>query len=190
MDFSYSPISMEQGIPDIQKQGWLKVRHVPAGLKWHPATDALAGTAAYGKSDNQRKPWSVRFDNLVFDQFLFALGNLKKWMIISASEIQSPDFYENDQYDPHEYHEILRSSESEQPTMVKLNKQKGQKSNPKLIFTEEIQDDNWNLLYAGDNSKSGAGILLDNFGADVYVRQSQKMNFTATQSEIDLVDAT
>ena len=59
------------------------MRHVPAGNQWHSATDQLKGTSVYGKPCGAtcNKEWSVKFDNIKFDQFLFATGDEKKWLI-------------------------------------------------------------------------------------------------------------
>jgi len=31
---------------DLTENGWQLVRHCPAGVNWHPATDRLRGTAS------------------------------------------------------------------------------------------------------------------------------------------------
>jgi len=53
--------------------GWLKVRHVPAGNgAWHPANDNLGGSQSYGDPANANVAWSMKFDNIDFDEFRFA----------------------------------------------------------------------------------------------------------------------
>ena len=52
------------------------MRHVPYGNHWHPAEDQLKGTDVYGVPSGplSDQAWSVRFDNLTFNQFLFITG--------------------------------------------------------------------------------------------------------------------
>ena len=66
---------------DIDGGGWKLVRRVPSGNKWHKAKDQLRGTEVYGKpcGPTSNKEWSVKFDNIKFNQFLFATGDQKKW---------------------------------------------------------------------------------------------------------------
>ena len=62
--------------PGIIGSGWKLVRHVPFGKRWHPAKDQLKGTDVYGVPSGplSDQAWSVRFDNLTFNQFLFMTG--------------------------------------------------------------------------------------------------------------------
>ena len=41
----------------------------------HPATDNLHGTDAYGDPNDNSNAWSRRFDNIEFDDFVFATGD-------------------------------------------------------------------------------------------------------------------
>ena len=67
----------------IDGGGWKLVRHAPAGNRWHKATDQLRGTESYGVPCGATcdEEWSIKFDNIPFDQFLFATGDEKKWLI-------------------------------------------------------------------------------------------------------------
>ena len=60
----------------IDGGGWTLVRHVPPGNKWYTAADHLTGSAVYGTpaGETSEKEFSVRFDNITFNQFLFATG--------------------------------------------------------------------------------------------------------------------
>ena len=55
------------------------MRRVPRGGAWHRATDHLKGTQEYGKpgSETSNREFSIRFDNLLFNQFLFASGKIR-----------------------------------------------------------------------------------------------------------------
>ena len=60
--------------------GWKLVRRVQAGPTWHPATDQLRGTAAYGTFVNDPQAaatFSVAFATDDFDEFLFSTGDCK-----------------------------------------------------------------------------------------------------------------
>ncbi len=72
--------------------GWVRVRHVPAGNLWHPATDSLKGTDVYGTEGDDSAPWSVNFaDKLptgyTYDRFLFATGNCGKWLVATVDAV-------------------------------------------------------------------------------------------------------
>ncbi len=60
--------------------GWKLVRRVQAGSSWHPATDQLRGTAAYGTFVNDPQAaatFSVAFATDDFNEFLFSTGDCK-----------------------------------------------------------------------------------------------------------------
>ena len=60
----------------IDGGGWTLVRRVKEGTTWHPATDSLAGTDEYGTlgHDDTDATFSIRFNETLFNQFLFATG--------------------------------------------------------------------------------------------------------------------
>ena len=64
---------------------WVKVRHVPSGDTWHPATDQLLGTDSYGTPYDDTNAWTIPFSDLEYDQFLFITGDAKKWMVMDRS---------------------------------------------------------------------------------------------------------
>ena len=67
-----------------------KVRHCPASAtnpQWHEATDLLVGTEAYGRVGDDSQQWSVKFHSTRFDEFLFATGGCKKWLIASKEQV-------------------------------------------------------------------------------------------------------
>ena len=71
----------------LSEQGWVKVRHVPGRLgRWHKATDQMRGTDVYGGM-REREEYSVRFADKTFDQFLFALGDMSKWVVASKEAV-------------------------------------------------------------------------------------------------------
>ena len=66
------------------------VRRVQSGNTWHQATDSLQGTNVYGTpgAEDSNQSWSIQFDNMSYDQFLFATGDGSKWLIASRSEVE------------------------------------------------------------------------------------------------------
>ena len=68
--------------------GWKLVRHVPNGKTWHTAVDKLTGTEVYGNligGPQGSSAWSIKFEATMpgFDEFLFASGDCKHWLISS-----------------------------------------------------------------------------------------------------------
>lgn len=93
---------------EIDGGKWCHVRHLPKGSKWYKATDKLAGTDEYGKYGEEDEEWSIKFDNIHYNQFLFATGDLKKWMI-AGKEAVNGSFYDN------RVKTIQKSSDNDEP---------------------------------------------------------------------------
>ena len=74
--------------PNIEKDGWTKVRHLPKGAgpdgenQWFSYEDLLVGNVADGDPTDDTKEWTIAFEKMIFDEFLFATGDMKKWMIV------------------------------------------------------------------------------------------------------------
>ena len=49
---------------NVYGSNWTRVRHVPTGNTWHPATDSLEGSEEYGDSSDDNVAWSIKFDHL------------------------------------------------------------------------------------------------------------------------------
>ena len=69
--------------------GWKLVRHVPAGALWHTATDNLRGTSIYGtwSLNNDASLFSIKFEHINYNEYLFATGNCKYWLISSKQQV-------------------------------------------------------------------------------------------------------
>ena len=85
-DFLFSATSWDS---NIDGGGWTLIRHVPRGNNWYRATDQLRGTDVYGTPCGAKcnKEWSIKFSNQQFDQFLFATGDGKKWLIADKNAV-------------------------------------------------------------------------------------------------------
>ena len=76
------------------------MRHVPQGSTWHPATDDLRGTQEYGDPEDDSRPWSVLWTLEDTEDFLFASGNMKYWLVVSREELLGTDGNKIYYYDP------------------------------------------------------------------------------------------
>ena len=65
------------------------MRHVAPGNKWHRARDQLRGMEEYGTpcGPTCKNEWSVAFRRENFNEFLFATGDEKKWLIAPKSSV-------------------------------------------------------------------------------------------------------
>ena len=74
-------------VDEIDGGGWMHVRHLPKSMKWYKAKDQLAGTEEYGTPYDEDQEWTIPFNNVEFNQFLFSSGDLKKWLVIGKEAI-------------------------------------------------------------------------------------------------------
>ena len=72
---------------NVYGSNWTRVRHVPTGNTWHPATDSLEGSEEYGDSSDDNVAWSVKFDHLEPYYFKFATGDNALWLIAHANQV-------------------------------------------------------------------------------------------------------
>lgn len=77
------------------KADWTLVRRVRGGNKFHPSSDHLVGTDVYGTKpatdpETSQQTFSIKYDHEAFDEFLFATGDEKIWMVCSKTAIGSP----------------------------------------------------------------------------------------------------
>ena len=162
--------------------GWTLVRHVPAGLKWHQATDQLRGTEEYGNPTNDQtapEPFSIKFDETEFDQFLFSTGNCEKWLIADKNEVVGKNgnsFYQN------EDKRIWRSSETEKngknTYMAKWIRMDGYNHHPWISGIDHKDAKKKCCILYGGNSFGGllASCLKSQKGANVFIRKRHGMN--------------
>ena len=90
---------------------WKLVRRVTASSStWHQASDNLDGTASYGSPCGPTADcsFSIPFSGESFTYFLFATGNMDKWLITERCQAACSE-YESSQ------RSILRSSTSSEP---------------------------------------------------------------------------
>ena len=150
------------------------MRHVPAGNRWHGASDSLAGTALYGNPSGgatSSEEWTIKFDSVPFDQFLFSTGDCKRWMV-TTKEAAIGEIYDN------ALRTILKSSKSETPYQVRWFN-RGLPEDPWLSLSDHtVEIGSGEILY-GENHFGGAhaqNVLLNGNGANVYLRDSNVLS--------------
>ena len=78
--------------------GWQLVRHVPTGDLWHEATDRLLGTDEYGTyvdDPEAASAFSIAFQDTVFNEFLFATGDMSVWLRAPKASVYGTYFNES-----------------------------------------------------------------------------------------------
>jgi len=152
---------------------WVKVRHVPASYgAWHPATDNLNGSEAYGDKTDDSQPWSIRFDSIDFDEFRFATVNQSHWVDYGKSHVVGST------YGCGTSRNILRSSTNANgySTTSTCNRSNSSGRDPLIAAKQESGCSSGSpcFLYH-ENNNSGSGYwdhVSANGGADVYVRKN------------------
>ena len=77
--------------PETVGQDWQLVRRVQPGSHWHQASDHLVGTAVYGEpcGATQDCSFSVKFADNNFNEYLFATGDCRRWLIAAKHAVSS-----------------------------------------------------------------------------------------------------
>ena len=153
------------------------MRHVPAGNNWHKATDNLAGTEEYGDprdGPDSTQAWSIKFDEAIFDQFLFSTGDCSKWLITTWQAVRAPAADEPRQ--------IIKSSTSADPYTAKwYNRPGGPAEDPWVSLTDHGPATAAGDILYGENS-FGSGHATNVLpakkgnGANVYIRSKSGRN--------------
>lgn len=154
--------------PMLDGGGWVLIRHVPAGSNWHPADDQLTGTSVYGdpsEGPQSLSAWSRKFDDVAFDEFLFATGDMTKWLIAARDQVIG-DFYLGKR-------DIMKSSSSSYPYQATWVRRQGTPEDPWISLTDHVQAITSNDILYGENYCGGehANVLSTNSGANVFIRQ-------------------
>jgi len=137
---------------------------VPKGTRWFKARDLLEGTEEYGDPKKDDEEWSIKFKDANFNQFLFATGDFKKWMV-SGKEATTGEYYNN------KYKMIQKSSKSDEPHHARWYRCQGAKEYPYLSLVDyHTREAEENTLYMGNGSRSRSKVLQMHDGANVYVR--------------------
>ena len=147
------------------------MRHVPASEgTWHPAADMLSGShPPYGSSADPTKPWSIKFDHIDFNQFMFATGDFQLWLKMSSKELLGDEYRDKPR-------KVIQSSLNPNPSKIRMSNVAGQDYGPYVALKD------WKLCSAGQNcvlyyangSTNAAylGSVRLHDGADVYIRRN------------------
>ncbi|KAK1742162.1 hypothetical protein QTG54_006727 [Skeletonema marinoi] len=170
---SMTPSCLSQPPPNCAQLyggGWTRVRHVPAGITWHPATDSLAGTEVYGTESIDSAPWSVDFESKVagYNEFLFATGDCTKWLVATTDAVIGETYGSASR-------PILASSDNASPYSAVWLNRANQVEDPWVSIIDHVPAIGAGKILYGENGYGGAhsaNILPSSAGADVYVRVS------------------
>jgi len=149
-------------ITPITGSGWKHVRHVPQGSNWHPATDDLMGTDAYGSHLVETAPWTVPFSHVPFVEFLFVTGDCQRWLVASRDAVIG-EHYSNT------YRDIVESADSHNAPYQAQWYNRGVKEDPWVSLQKHGVSAN-DMVY-GEGGHSGHNTNVDTRGgANVYIR--------------------
>eukprot|EP00300_Choanocystis_sp_HF-7_P018640 c20095_g1_i2.p1 GENE.c20095_g1_i2~~c20095_g1_i2.p1 ORF type:complete len:1320 (+),score=300.95 c20095_g1_i2:163-3960(+) len=147
--------------------GWALVRHVPAGANFFGGNDNLAGTDSYGTFVADLKApegFSVKFFDRMYDELLFATGDMEKWLIVSVNEISR----HGAPFDA----KVTKSSLNQSPHRVKWFNRAGNAGDPLISLTDCPNAVKTGDVLYGENGISGqySTILTAHKGANVFIR--------------------
>ena len=161
------------------------MRRVPAGTKWHPAKDSLAGTEVYGvpfssvtdwKCNDIGDGWSINFESAVpgYDEFLFATGDAQRWVITTKDAVGGPlvspsRWYEN------EPRTVLKSSDRWYGPSYEVQwyNRNHVPEDPWISIIDHIPAISANKIVYGEGSFAAHdGQLLHHKGANVFIRKA------------------
>lgn len=155
--------------------GWTLVRRVQSGAAWHPATDQMLGSDVYGEPVQDSEAlatFSVKYNDLDFDQILIASGDAQHWLITTKEAIGGKftgDYYSNSQRG------ILKSSGNPEAHEAAWYNRLGHVEDPWISDVDHAAAvANGQLLY-GENSfnwGSHVKMLQNHNGANVFIRLS------------------
>lgn len=182
---------------EIDPEGgrWTLVRHAPAvdsllkESSWHLAMDRLAGSDAYADGD-ERTPttydspyhWSKKFDDIPFDEFLFATGDGKMWLIAKKESVIG-EYYEASP------REVVKSSlYPNGPSQVKWANREKEEGDPMVTLTDvDDAGRTGGVLYRGSRTLASRWLKIHG-GANVYIRKRRTCPFGKRCPEEDLVE--
>lgn len=174
-------VSAAAGAAQIAGGGWKLVRRVKQGAEWHPATDNLQGTDVYGNAavdyELSDLTFSVRFVDDDFDEFLFALGDFSRWMVVKKEQISMHGGAST-------LGSIVQSSKSGRaPATALWNMRSSHPEDPQLSVSD-IAGSSSDVVYS-ENSARLASNLWASKGANVYIRNGGPSARNTTSKELN-----
>lgn len=147
---------------EIGQDHWKLVRRVKAGTKWHPATDAFAGTDVYGDYDpwyQSDKTFSIAFNTC--ERFLVASGDMSVWFIATKDAIAG-SFYGGAKRD------IIRSSSSSSAYQASWYRRSAFADAEDPWLSTEDHGCSACMVYGENNHTAHATLVNNNDGANVF----------------------
>jgi len=161
----------------IGNDEWELVRRVGPGTTWHPSTDNLAGTETYGTPADHtaNTTFSIPWGSCSF--FLFATGDMQKWLIASQSSVSGT--YSN------EPRSVVRSSTNLNTYDVAWSSRPSYQQEPWISLIDyQSARMSGNILYgeAGYFSvpSNGSNVLMEHNGANVFCLKGEPGQCTST----------
>jgi len=152
---------------------WKLVRRVKAGNTWHPAKDQMTGTESYGTYNNDHvsdSTFSMKFDSMPCKSFLFATGDMKKWLITPKASVMG--WYANGE------RTILKSSDNPHQYKARWYRRQGAKEDPWISIIDHGPAIGAGKLVYGENRFGGAharNVLPSGNGANVFCEVKKKV---------------
>ena len=121
------------------------------------------GTAQYGDPEDDSKPWSKKWKLEEAEDFLFASGNMKFWLIVSREELIGVD--------GEKYYDgvitVTASSESETPYKTKGRNRHNRSPDPfvfmRMGYYQPVYiEDSYNHKYTGILKEGGMFVFIRN----------------------------
>tara|TARA_Y100000389_G_C17425758_1_gene499426 strand:+ start:1 stop:1530 length:1530 start_codon:yes stop_codon:yes gene_type:complete len=172
-------IGIGYALKDIDNGGWKLVRRIKTNTEtWHPATDKLAGINEYGTySDNQlaNETFSIKYNNKIYNQFMFSTGDGAKWSIVNKNDIFNTI---KETTDKESKLNVVRSSINNSPHQVGWLNRENRQEDPWIGLTNHATDknspniNNIGILYG----ESGSNLAFNKeevqrSGLNVYIRE-------------------
>jgi len=153
--------SYNSDVSSLDDGNWMLVRQVRAGSSWHPATDSLAGTDEY---DDGNGTHSIRFSDIPFNQFLFASGDGKKWLIAGKKAVIGGWY-------AREYRTVQKSSKLDEEHELRWYRRQQHPEDPWISLTAHtLADDTDDMIYGENSSSTHSSLVQKHNGARVYIR--------------------
>lgn len=164
-----SPLNFDGG-------GWTLVRRVAPGGGWHPATDNLYGSQAYGSptlaerfDPTADKTWSVDWSSWDVDEIMLAHGTMHHWLITTPEAIHGD--YSN------AARSVIKTSNLGEPHKIVWYNRANSPIDPLIGVADwvHVSHDSDKALYLEDSTLDRAPVLQAQNGANVFVRRSNRV---------------
>lgn len=136
------------------------MRSIPQQNKWHPSTDKLVGNDVYGKPFSNT-PWSVKFSDSNYDQYMFTTGDYTKWMVTSKDSIIG--WYSNG------YRSVLKSSTNATPYVARWYRRTPHNPEDPWLSLGNYNSD---VIYGANAYPGNYNLPGTKGGAKVFIRDS------------------